>query len=77
MTYGISPQQAYIAAESQRLADADFSEKDRHSEEDHFAHAKGKLCKACGRTIEAGQAARLRGEADWVHDVCPAGPDQP
>jgi hypothetical protein len=38
---------------------------------DLFAHAAGRVCKTCGRTIEARQAARRRGEADWAHDVCP------
>jgi hypothetical protein len=32
-------------------------------------------CKTCGHAIIAGQDARLRGEADWVHDVCPIVPD--
>jgi len=71
MTQGYIPQQAFIASESQRLSDADFDGGDQHTGEDHFAHATGKICKACGRTIEAGQAARRRGERDWVHDVCP------
>jgi hypothetical protein len=38
---------------------------------DHFAHAAGRICKTCDRVIEAGQAARRRGESGWVHDVCP------
>ncbi len=57
--------------ESESLADADFEERDRDTGEDHFAHAAGKTCVTCGRTIEAGQAARRHGETDWVHDVCP------
>jgi hypothetical protein len=75
MTAGYTPQQGLITGESRRLADADLNEGDRRTEEDHFAHAAGKVCKTCGRTIEAGQAARRRGEADWAHDVCPAGTD--
>jgi hypothetical protein len=71
MAAGYTPQQGFIAGESQRLAEADFNEKDRQTGEDHFAHAAGKICTTCGRTIEARQAARRRGEADWVHDVCP------
>jgi hypothetical protein len=71
MTAGYTPQQSYIGSESRRLADADLDEGDKHAGKDHFAHATGKICKACGRTIEAGQAARRRGETDWVHDVCP------
>ena len=67
---GYTPQQGFIAGESQRLAHVDLNERDRHTEEDHFAHAAGKTCKTCGRTIEAGQAARRRGETDWAHDVC-------
>jgi hypothetical protein len=57
--------------ESQNLVDADFEEPDRNTGEDHFAHAVGKICATCGRTIEAGQVARRHGETDWVHDVCP------
>jgi hypothetical protein len=70
MAAGYTPQQGIITSESQRLADADLNEGQRQTGEDHFAHAAGKVCKACGRMIEAGQAARRRGEADWVHDVC-------
>jgi hypothetical protein len=65
------PQQGFIAQESERLAGADFSERDRHTGEDHFAHAAGKICKSCGHAIEERQPARRRGETDWVHDVCP------
>jgi hypothetical protein len=71
MTAGYTPQQGLIAGESQRLADADLGEGERRTGEDHFAHAAGKVCKTCGRAIEAGQVARRRGEADWAHDVCP------
>ena len=68
---GYTPQYRYIKVESERLANADLSERDRHSEEDHSSHAAGKTCKSCGRTIEAEQPARRRGETDWAHDVCP------
>ncbi len=71
MTAGYTPGQSYIAEESQRLAHADLSERDRHGGEDHSAHAAGKICKSCGRPIEAEQPARRRGETDWAHDVCP------
>ena len=71
MAAGYGPQQGFIAEESKRLAGSDFSERDRQTGEDHFAHAAGKICKSCGRTIEAQQAARRHGETDWVHDVCP------
>lgn len=71
MTAGYTPQQGYIASESRRIADADFSQGNPHAEDDHFAHATGKTCKSCGRMIEAGQAARRRGETEWAHDVCP------
>ena len=71
MAAGFTPQEGHIRSESKRLADADLTEGDQQTGEDHFAHATGKLCKSCGRLIEAGQAARRRGEADWVHDVCP------
>ena len=71
MTAGYTPQQGLIGGESRRLADADPGEGDKQTGEDHFAHATGKICTACGRTIEPKQAARRRGETDWVHDVCP------
>ena len=71
MPAGYTPQQGYIGGESRRLADADFSEGDERAGEDHFAHATGKICKSCGRVIEAGQPARRRGETEWAHDVCP------
>jgi hypothetical protein len=70
MTTGSTPQQGYIAGESRKLADADFSQGE-HAQEDHSAHAAGEICKSCGHTIEAGQAARRRGETEWAHDVCP------
>ena len=71
MTAGYTPQQSLIGGESRKLADADLGEGNKHTGEDHFAHATGKICQACGRTIEDRQAARRRGETDWVHDVCP------
>ena len=71
MTYGYSPQQGYIAAESRKLADADYSQGDQPAEEDHSAHAAGKICKSCGHVIKAAQPARRRGETEWSHDVCP------
>ncbi len=71
MTAGFTPQFSNIDAESERLAHADLSEGDRHTEEDHSAHVAGKICKSCGRPIEAEQPARRRGETDWAHDVCP------
>jgi len=74
MALGFIPEQGKlgsIANESQRVANDDLGEGEQPTGEDHFAHATGKTCKACGRTIEAGQTARRRGETDWVHDVCP------
>jgi hypothetical protein len=71
MAAGFTPQEGLIRSESKRLSDSDLTEGDRQTGEDHFAHATGKPCKSCGRPIEAGQAARRRGEADWLHDVCP------
>ncbi len=68
MSGWIPPQ---MATESGRVADADFSNDDRDTGEDHFARAGGKTCKNCGGTIEAGQPARRRGETDWAHDTCP------
>src|SRR6516162_3222462 len=57
MTAGYTPQQSLIGGESRRLADADLGEGDKNTGEDHFAHATGKTCKACGRTIEDRQPA--------------------
>lgn len=67
------PQPSGIAGESRRLAEADFEEHGPTTGdgEDHFAHAAGRVCKACGQVIEPKQAARRRGESDWAHDVCP------
>ena len=67
----VMPQQGRMAAESAELAHADFSERSRVTGEDHAAHAGGRTCRACGRTIRPEQDARRRGEAGWVHDVCP------
>ena len=69
-----TPQAHLIAAESKSIAQANYSERDRATAEDHAAHAPGRICQACGRPIEAGQDARRRGEEDWVHDVCPPSP---
>ena len=66
-----TPQQFLITAESRTLADAKVKEDERPGGEDHFAHAPGRTCIACGQVIEPGQAARRRGESDWAHDVCP------
>ena len=71
MTAGYTPQQGYIVSESRQIADTDFGRGGQHTEEDHFAHATGEISKGCGRTIEAGQPARRRGETEWAHDVCP------
>lgn len=68
-----TPQAGAISAESESLAHADYTERDRATGEDHSAHAPGRICIVCDRTIEPGQAARRRGEADWAHDVCPPG----
>ena len=38
---------------------------------EHYAHATGQECPRCGRVIEADQIARLVGEGEWVHDMCP------
>jgi hypothetical protein len=70
-----TPQAGFIAAESASLAHADFDGPERATGEDRAAHAPGRICKTCGRTIKARQDARRRGEADWVHDVCPATAD--
>lgn len=65
------PQQGWIDEESKRLAAEDIGESDRDTGEDQYAHAPGKVCEKCGRVILDGQPARLRGEAEWVHDACP------
>jgi hypothetical protein len=66
-----TPQQFLITVESRILADADIKEDERPTGDDHFAHAPGQICKACGQVIEPRQGARRRGESDWAHDVCP------
>jgi len=67
------PQMGGMAGEGQILAQIDFEEQGQPTGtgEDHFAHATGRTCEACGQVIEPRQAARRRGESDWVHDVCP------
>lgn len=77
MAYWKSFRQRWLAASSKALAHADYSERDRVTGEDHFAHAPGRICKACGHAIEPEQNARRRGEADWVHDLCPPVPAGP
>jgi hypothetical protein len=64
MVAGATPQRRYVATESERLANADLSERDRHTGGDHSAHAARKICVSCGRPIEAEQPARRRGETD-------------
>jgi hypothetical protein len=71
MSYGYNAEQRIIAAESQRLANADLSGPHGQPTGDHAAHAPGKTCMICGHAIEAGQDARRRGEAKWMHEVCP------
>lgn len=66
-----TPQQGWVSAEAKELAKTDYNERDRVTREDHYAHAPRRICKACDRAIEPGQNARRRGEADWVHDICP------
>jgi hypothetical protein len=68
-------QQGAMRALSEEAAHTDYNPDDHDiPHEDHFAHAPGKICQACGGTIELGQDARRRGQADWVHDVCPPFP---
>lgn len=64
-----------LAAKAEKLARTDFSERDRPTGEDHPLHVAGGTCQKCGRPIEPGQAARLRGKDDWVHDMCPGATD--
>jgi hypothetical protein len=72
MVAGYTPQQGYTDMQSKQLADADFTEPGQDTGEDHSAHVTGKTCARCGRPITAQEAARRRGESDWVHDICPA-----
>jgi hypothetical protein len=59
-------------AEMDRIARADYDERDQTGLEDQAAHAPGgKTCEKCGQPISARQEARRRGESGWVHDVCP------
>ena len=74
MGAGFTFQQGRMGVESQQLANADFTEPDRDTGDDHSAHAAGKTCASCGEPITARQPARRRGETDWVHDVCPRAP---
>jgi len=67
----MTSQQSWANEESKSLANADISEPEEETGEDHSIHMPGRICKSCWRTIEVGQPARLRGEAEWVHDVCP------
>jgi hypothetical protein len=69
--FGYTPNQSYIAMQSQQLADAGSTEPGRDTGEDHSAHVAGKTCASCGEPIGARQPARRRGDTDWVHDVCP------
>jgi hypothetical protein len=39
--------------------------------DDNEAHAPGQVCARCGAVITAGQDARLRGDGQWAHEVCP------
>ena len=66
-----------IARMSVDLEQGDFAEQDRLAGEDHAAHATRTTCSRCGRVIEPGETARLRGPGagEWVHDMCPAGGD--
>jgi hypothetical protein len=69
--FAYTPDQSYIAMQSQQLADADFTGTGQETDRDHFARADGKTCASCGERIGARQPARRRGDSDWVHDVCP------
>jgi hypothetical protein len=69
-----SPQPGWIATTSEPLVSTSYGDRDQVTGEDHFAHAPGQTCKACGRTIERWQYARRRGAASWAHDVCPPAP---
>jgi hypothetical protein len=67
---GAYAQQLIMNLESQELANADVSERDRPTGEDHELHVEGKICAYCGKVIQASQPARLAGEHDWVHEGC-------
>jgi hypothetical protein len=70
-TDGGAAPQSLIGALSRKLGSEDFGEPGEYTGEDHAAHAAGKVCVHCDRRIEAGQAARRRGESGWGHDTCP------
>ena len=40
-------------------------------QDDHEAHAPGKVCERCGQVIVKGQDVRLKADGNWVHEVCP------
>jgi len=52
------------------VALTDFGEISTQAQVDGDAHAAGKTCADCGEAILEFQAARLVGEADWIHDGC-------
>lgn len=52
------------------LEHADFTPADRPAADDLSARAPGEVCAKCHQLIQGGQAARRRGQADWVHDMC-------
>ena len=60
MVAGYTPNQSYIAMQSQELADADLAVTGQDKGEDHFAHADGKTCASCGEPIGARQPAAAR-----------------
>lgn len=75
MMSGFESQQSAMVAESTALEHADFSERDRATGEDHFAHASGRICITCGSPIGPTQQARRRKADDWAHEVCPVAAD--
>jgi hypothetical protein len=69
----VSPQ-AYFARRMARARPKSHLIGDASKEDvaAHYAHAAGRDCPRCGSAIEADQPARRVGDADWVHDICPA-----
>lgn len=69
---GVLPQDVEDAPERE-VHERAREELDRESfdPEGNEAHAPGKVCERCGAVIIAGEDARLRGDGQWVHEVCP------
>ena len=52
-------------------SDREEQRLESREQEDHEAHAPGKVCERCGQVIAEGQDARLKADGNWIHEVCP------